>query len=212
MKTTRLIFTIALPLSVFVLITMNVINRNISAFDQYIYSLVSKVISEQTTFLMVIITFFASGTFFTAVSIMLLPFFFMKSEKYSFNAAMIIINISLSSLVNLGFKLLISRSRPDILRLIEISGLSYPSGHSMASMSFYGFLIYLSYRSFKFQNKYIIVSIFSILIILIGFSRIYLGVHYASDVLGGFSLGLLWLGIFTWIVNEKYRKNLFNKM
>ncbi len=210
MKTTRLIFNIMLPLLVFVFITINVINKNTAAFDQQIYSLVSKAISEKTTFLMVIITFFASGTFLTAVSIMLLPFFFMKNEKYSFNAAMIIINSSLSALVNLGFKVLINRSRPDILRLIEISGLSYPSGHSMAAMSFYGFFIYLCYRSFKFKNKYIIVSLCSILIVLIGFSRIYLGVHYASDVLGGFSLGLLWLGIFTWIVDKKYRKNLYN--
>lgn len=82
-------------------------------------------------------------------------------------------------------------------------GYSFPSGHSMVSMAFYGFLIYLIYNNIK--NKYIkwiLISSLSILIILIGISRIYLGVHYTSDVLAGFLLSISYLVIYTRIVKE----------
>lgn len=82
-------------------------------------------------------------------------------------------------------------------------GYSFPSGHSMVSMAFYGFLIYLIYNNIK--NKYIkwiLICSLSILIILIGISRIYLGVHYTSDVLAGFLLSISYLVIYTRIVKE----------
>lgn len=73
----------------------------------------------------------------------------------------------------------------------------------MVSMAFYGFLIYLIYNNIK--NKYIkwiLICSLSILIILIGISRIYLGVHYTSDVLAGFFLSISYLVIYTRIVKE----------
>lgn len=82
-------------------------------------------------------------------------------------------------------------------------GYSFPSGHSMVSMAFYGFLIYLIYNNIK--NKYIkwiLICSLSILIILIGISRIYLGVHYTSDVLAGFLISISYLVIYTRIVKE----------
>ena len=88
-------------------------------------------------------------------------------------------------------------------RIIDESGYSFPSGHSIVSMAFYGFLIYLIYKNI--QNKYlkwILCIILSILIILIGISRIYLGVHYASDVIGGFCFSIGYLVIFTKIIKK----------
>jgi undecaprenyl-diphosphatase len=152
-----------------------------------------------------IITFFGSGVFLGSLVFLLLVVFFRK-EKDSFNVSMISINLLLGALINVSIKYMIQRDRPDILRLIDITGYSFPSGHSMASMSFYGFLIYLCCKNYKTRWKYLIVSLISILILFIGISRIYLGVHYASDVLGGFSLGLLWIGIFSIIVDIRYRK------
>ena len=205
MKTLRYFLTIALPLLIFVFITVNVLNHNSSNFDSYVYQGVSRFISSDLTDIMILVSFLGSGQFLTTFSLILLVAFFRR-ERYSFYASMIAINLLFSSLFNVGVKDIIHRDRPNILRLIEIGGFSFPSGHSMVSMSFYGFLIYLYFINYKTRWKYPITSLLAIFILLIGLSRIYLGVHYASDVLGGFFLGILWLGIYSIIVDIRYRK------
>lgn len=203
LKTTRYIMTIALPLLIFLLLTENVINSDIQWFDNYVYSIVSRIISEKLTPVMVFITFLASGKFLSAIAVLLIISIFIK-KQYSFYSSLIVFNISLSSLINLGLKNLINRTRPDILKLIEVTGLSFPSGHSMAAMSFYGFLIYLCGNYYKGKYKKTLIGFLCLIIISVGFSRVYLGVHYVSDVLGGFSFGLLWIGILSVII-DKYK-------
>lgn len=205
LKKLRYIFTIGLPVIIFIFITINIIKQNSNGFDSYVYQGVSKYISPGLTDTMKLITFFGSGQFLTAVAFILIIVFFRK-EEYSFNASMIVINLILSSLLNVGIKYIIHRERPDILRLIDIGGYSFPSGHSMAAMSFYGFLIYLCCKNYKTKWKYLIISLLASLIALIGLSRVYLGVHYASDVLGGFFLGISWVGVYSIIVDIRYRK------
>lgn len=106
-------------------------------------------------------------------------------------------------ITNFIFKQLIRRDRPDVLKLIKQGGFSFPSGHSMISMSMYGMLIYLCYK--KIKNKYIkwiICSLLGILILSIGLSRVYLGVHYISDVLGGFILSFIMVVLYTELINK----------
>lgn len=205
MKILRYLITIVFPIIIFVFLTINVVNNNTVGFDNYVYQMVSKFISNNITEIMILISFFGSAEFLTALSLILIVALY-KREKYSFYASMIVINILLSSLINICVKYIIHRNRPNILRLIEIGGFSFPSGHTMAAMSFYGFLVYLSYKNYNVKVKYLIIGILSITILLIGLSRIYLGVHYASDVLGGLSLGMLWLSGFSTIVEIKYKK------
>ena len=95
------------------------------------------------------------------------------------------------------------RPRPTEYRIIEETGYSFPSGHSMISMAFYGYLIYLIYKYVK--NKYVkwtSIVLLSTLICSIGISRIYLGVHYTSDVLGGFLISISYLVIYISAVNK----------
>lgn len=82
-------------------------------------------------------------------------------------------------------------------------GYSFPSGHSMISAAFYGFLIYLIYKKVKNKKfKITLIIVLSILIVSIGISRIYLGVHYTSDVLAGFTVSVSYLIIYTSIVKK----------
>lgn len=92
---------------------------------------------------------------------------------------------------------LIERPRPEAAHELGISTFSFPSGHSMSAIAFYGFLIYLSWRIYHSRLKKIgLTLLFSAMILGIGFSRIYLQVHYPSDVLAGFAAGGACLIIF----------------
>ncbi len=205
LKTLRCLLTIGLPLVIFIFIVVMVVNQDTDKFDSYVYIKISNFISPGLTELVKLITFFGSSEFLISIAGILLIFLF-ANEKYSFNSSMIIINLIISAILNEGLKHIIQRSRPDILRLIDIHGYSFPSGHSMVSMSFYGLLIFLCFRNYKSKWKYIIISLFALLILFIGFSRIYLGVHFVSDVLGGFCLGIAWIGAFSTVIDLRYIK------
>ena len=118
------------------------------------------------------------------------------------------LNLALSGLVHQFFKILIHRPRPSEFALIIQAGYSFPSGHSLSSMAIYGFLIYLIYHRVEDQRKRrLLIGLLSLLIVLIGLSRVYLGVHYISDVLAGFSLGLTFLIAFCSFFERKRKKN-----
>ncbi|EGK11920.1 hypothetical protein HMPREF9374_1783 [Desmospora sp. 8437] len=83
------------------------------------------------------------------------------------------------------------RIRPEENPLLHAAGYSFPSGHAMGSIVFYGFLLYFSVKSrFSPWVKASCCLVWSALILLIGFSRIYLGVHYPTDVLAGWIAGM----------------------
>ena len=112
-------------------------------------------------------------------------------------------DVALNNILKFIFK----RERPIDLMLIEESGYSFPSGHTMVATAFYGFIIYLIHKSnYSKKIKIILTSILTILIILIGISRIYLGVHYATDVIAGYLIAISYLIIFTHFI-DKYQKN-----
>lgn len=108
------------------------------------------------------------------------------------------VNLVLATLLNLLLKTLIQRPRPEGYRLVAESGFSFPSGHSMVAMAFYGLLIWMVWRYEKDSLvRRLGVIGFGLVIVLVGLSRIYLGVHYASDVLAGFCASIAWLGVYT---------------
>lgn len=124
----------------------------------------------------------------------------IKNKKIGISITLNLITIAG---LNLLLKNIVQRPRPTDFRLIDESGYSFPSGHSMVSMAFYGFLIYLAYKYIKNNKLKMLLSIVLGLIpLLIGISRIYLGVHYTSDVIGGFMVSISYLIIYTRIVKK----------
>jgi undecaprenyl-diphosphatase len=114
------------------------------------------------------------------------------------------LTLSISTLgFMLGLKYLFNRPSPLIPLLKEVPGLSFPSGHAFMSFVFYGMLIYLVYREVKNKwLKWILVFLLFFMIFSIGLSRVYLRVHYASDVLAGFCFGLMSLVILLWMLRR----------
>ncbi|WP_242927012.1 phosphatase PAP2 family protein [Pontibacter vulgaris] len=138
------------------------------------------------------ITFFASRHFLTPAALLLCAYFLFirKHRWYTLKVPVVALG---SILLNLVMKFFFDRQRP-LSPLVEASGLSFPSGHSMVAASFYGLLIYLVWQNVERPAlRYTLVALIAVFIFFIGFSRIYLRVHYATDVLAGFAAGFLWV-------------------
>ena len=108
------------------------------------------------------------------------------------------VNLGLVVLINQALKFIIQRPRPDGFRLASVSGFSFPSGHSMVAMAFFGLLAWFVWKYEKDRRqRTLLLAAFVVVIVMVGVSRIYLGVHYASDVVAGFCLSLIWLALYT---------------
>ena len=177
----------------------DVFNKEIMNGDIVGYKLVSTfLISDFAIPIAKFITNFGGAIILIVLAFML--FIFIKNKKIGVS---IISNLAIITVLNQLLKRIVQRPRPTEFRIVEESGYSFPSGHSMVSMAFYGYLIYLIYKYVK--NKYlkwISIILLSILICSIGISRIYLGVHYTSDVLGGFFISISYLIIYISAVNK----------
>jgi membrane-associated phospholipid phosphatase len=99
-----------------------------------------------------------------------------------------------ASVLNYLLKHLFERARPDAFKVISESGYSFPSGHAMVSLCFYGMIAYIWGRKMPTTARQMMLyGATAVMIMTVGFSRIYLGVHYPSDVLGGYLAGATWL-------------------
>ena len=183
----------------FLALAEDVFNKEIMNGDIIGYKFISTfLISDFATPIAKFITNFGGAIFIAGVAIFLA--IIIKKKKIGIS---ILANLVIITGLNQLFKRILQRPRPTEYRIIQETGYSFPSGHSMISMAFYGYLIYLIYKHVK--NKYIkwiSISLLSILICLIGISRIYLGVHYTSDVLGGFLISISYLVIYISAVNK----------
>lgn len=99
-----------------------------------------------------------------------------------------------ATLLNILLKHLFGRSRPELLRVVEAAGFSFPSGHAMVSLCFYGMLAFLIARCLQRWRWRLAAAMLAVLLAAaIGISRVYLGVHYPTDVVAGYSAGAMWL-------------------
>ena len=155
-------------------------------------------ISDFITPIAKFVTNFGGAIFLISLTVIL--FIVIKNKKIGVS---ILGNLVIVTILNQVLKAILQRPRPTEFRIVEETGYSFPSGHSMVSMAFYGYLIYLIYK--HIENKYIkwtLIALLSILICTIGVSRIYLGVHYTSDVLGGFLISISYLIIYINLVKK----------
>lgn len=190
--------TIAIiALIVFTYIAINVFKKEIFTWDTSIYNYLMQKRNIKLNELVILFTELGGAIVITIITILLL--IFVKKEY----KIMIATNVISITLLNQILKIVFMRPRPEIMRLIDENGYSFPSGHSMVSTAFYGLLIYLIYKNVKNNYlKWFGCIALSLLIIGIGLSRIYLGVHYASDVIGGFCFSIIYLIIYMQLIKK----------
>ena len=179
----------------------DVFNKEIMNGDIIGYKIISTfLISDFATPIAKFITNFGGAIFIILLTVILIAV--IKNKKIGLS---ILTNLAIITILNQLLKRILQRPRPTEYRIIEESGYSFPSGHSMISMAFYCYLIYLIYKYVENKNvKWILISLLSVLICFIGISRIYLGVHYTSDVLGGFLISISYLVIYISAVNNVF--------
>ncbi len=205
-----LLFIVALL--AFAYLIRRVIVLHQTGFDESVFSFLNNYVSESTTAVMLFFTFLGTHKFLIPANLVLIAYFlFIKKHKwYSIK----IPAIALTSLgLMFGLKNLFGRQRPDVPLIFKADGLSFPSGHALFSVTFYGLLIYIVYKTIHQKTiKWILIFFLFILVTIIGFTRVYLRVHYASDVIAGFCVGFLWLVFTVWMLNrmERYSRKKVN--
>ncbi|WP_282940953.1 phosphatase PAP2 family protein [Paenibacillus sp. RC67] len=183
----------------FGLVAMLISEQSISAFDRTIISFIQGLESPVHTSIMKTFSFIGAGTPAAILTIVISVFLYKvlghRRELFFF------LGILLSSwLLNELLKLMFHRARPTIHRIAEATGYSFPSGHSMAAFTLYGALSFLIWRHIPTRWGRVLLLFCSVVMIgMIGISRIYLGVHYPSDVIGGYLASGSLLTLFIWL-------------
>jgi membrane-associated phospholipid phosphatase len=198
--------------AIFLFIAYQIIKGGETKFDSMAFAWFDSWANPFTTSIFTNITFFASSGFITFAALVLIVYFLFIEKHRWFSLKVPVIAVGSISL-NLLLKYYFNRQRPDIPHLVEAQGLSFPSGHSMEAASFYGLLIYIVWQ--RVHNpvlRNIIVAFLVLMILSIGSSRVYLHVHFATDVLAGLSAGALWviLGVSALRRLERYSKRNVN--
>jgi membrane-associated phospholipid phosphatase len=167
--------------------------RKYKPVDLKIFDAISPHVSERNNALMLFFTKLGKHQFLIPANLTLI-FFYLFVRKHSWFSIRVA-SIAISSLLlMLALKRLFHRKRPADPLLMKAKGLSFPSGHAIMSVTFYGLIIYI--LSHEIKNNTIKIPMIATLIAFmqaIGFSRVYLRVHYASDVVSGHLIGLGWL-------------------
>ena len=196
-----------IPFTLLVLFIINsllVVNNKYNVIDKNVHDFVIKFSSETMTKIMKVFTFLGSTPFIIGLCILIfIILMLLKKKDYAFKCAGILV---ISTLLNNIVKVIIRRPRPEYITVIEKT-FSYPSGHTMASVTLYGFLIYYLFKTNISKSYKILFSILlGIIPFVVAISRIYLGAHYFSDVFGAMLLSLALLTSID-LLYDKVKKN-----
>lgn len=169
------------------------LHKNLKWCDETLLELVNSLNSPFATVVLKSISYLGSSTVLIGIALTAaLLLWVVKGHLWDSTLVLVALLGSYGS--NEYLKYLFQRARPNIAPLVEVTGYSFPSGHAMVGLAFYGLLAYLAWNNITRRPlRYLLSLSLTLLVLVIGISRIYLGVHYPSDVLAGYIAGCCWL-------------------
>ncbi len=198
MKRSLLKWVVALIcLALFLLIAFNL--ENASWLDDPVYAAISRLHSPVMHQVFLFLTNLVSPLVLLLIALGLVCVLPRKEFRIP-----LLLNLCVSVLLNLGLKHVFARPRPtEVLRIVTESGSSFPSGHTMAAACFYGFLIWLVWQMVHDRRlRGLLTALLALIIVLVPTSRVYLGAHYCTDVLGGLLISMVYLVLYTTLVSH----------
>lgn len=192
---------ITITLWIFLVLVEGVITQSdLHALDEAMQEFLANIPTPQLTRFVTFITDLG-GTRGTVIGVFIVGIPLLLRRRW-WSAFGLVFATAGGGAVVLGLKAFFARARPTE-SLIDVGGYAFPSGHAFTAMVFFGYLIYLSHRHFRSSVAQVLTTIFSFsMIMLIGLSRVYLNVHWLTDVMGGFVAGIAWLVLSILIVRH----------
>jgi len=185
------IFFVLLNLILFIKISSEILEKEHLSFDAPIMSYFYALREPTLNAVVIGITTLGSSVVLGSTILATIIILFKKRRRDALTFSFILL---FGIILNLSLKFFFQRPRPELMPLVNETSFSYPSSHAMNSFIFYlSFYIFILRQPDKPIRNTILFIITATIILLIGLSRIYLGVHYPSDVLGGFAAGAIWL-------------------
>jgi len=196
------VFSVALL--VFAWLVRRVFVLQNTRFDEHAFRTLAGWVGPITTNAMQTVTFLGTHYFLIPANLILIAIFLMRRHRwYSIKVPAIAIS---SVAMMLGLKEAFARARPLVPLLEAARGFSFPSGHAFVSTTFYGLLAFIAWQEVRNRAlRWTLVVLLAALVLFICVSRIYLRVHYATDVLAGLCLGIAWLVISITVVRRLER-------
>ncbi|MCM3125047.1 phosphatase PAP2 family protein [Mesobacillus sp. AQ2] len=195
-------------LFLFILLSFLVRADYLMAFDRHVISFIQGLESPWLTSIMKFFTYIGTIRFIAVLTILLFILMFYVL-RFRLEVLVFLAVVFCTPILNRLLKLFFQRARPDFHRLIEIGGYSFPSGHAMNAFSFYSIMAFLLWRHVQGRiGRMAVILASSFMILSIGVSRVYLGVHYPSDIVGGFLASSLWVAAVIWLF-QRYKDRQF---
>ena len=197
-----------LILIAFIVLAIRVRSGATLALDEATLKMINQWSSQGFDRTILFLTTLAGPILATTIGVLLFAFFLVQKKKL--NSLYVVLTMLGTFLINTGLKLYFGRTRPALWpALVEEGSHSFPSGHSMISMAIALTVVILFYNS-KFRRTIIVLGI--VYVTIIGFTRLYLGVHYPSDVLGGWMASILWVSLVSKLMlrNKTFRQNILS--
>lgn len=193
-------------LAVFLFIADEIVLENENSLDVWAFQKLAGITSSAMTSLMTGITFFGSSYFLLPAYIILSLYFLLLKKNRKLSLDVISVGIT-STIILFSLKAIFHRHRPLDPLVQKVNGFSFPSGHSFSSFTFFGLLIYILWNTkMNAAWRWVLSLFFFLFAAAIALSRVYLHVHYASDVIAGFCLCLVWLTVSFWALQKIKRK------
>lgn len=202
-------FACAICVVLFIVILVSILMGRELYIDNLIRNIIPNLRFDFCTKIVKVLTYLGDKYFMVLLVLAISGILYLK--KYKAHAFVSCLNLFNIVILNKGIKYLVKRERP-LDMLIEKDGYSFPSGHSMLSIGVYGLLIYFICKSNMSKKvKTLLVTILSIIIVIVGYTRLYLGVHYPSDIFGGYLITAAYLIVFISIIDTKLFKKVAKK-